>query len=248
MAEGGRRPAGGDPGRGGAALLVIPAFNEAQHLSRVLSAVAETAENLEVVVIDDGSSDATAEVATRAGAVVIRHPFNLGYGAALQTGYKYARRRGASLLAQMDADGQHDPADLPELLAPIRAGELDLVIGSRFLAPGSYRMGALKNAGRVVFRAAAHVFGLRITDPTSGFQAMNGAVLDLYVGDAFPSDYPDVNVLMMAHRTGLRIGERPVEMSAGLRTSSLHVGFKPIYYVYKMLLSIWATSRRTGTR
>jgi hypothetical protein len=247
MAEGGQRPARGDPGQRGAALLVIPAFNEAEHLPRVLAAIAEAAEELEVVVIDDGSSDATAEVAARAGAAVIRHSFNLGYGAALQTGYKYARRRGASLLAQMDADGQHDPADLPRLLAPIRAGECDLVIGSRFLASGSYQTGALKHAGHAVFRAAGRLFGLRITDPTSGFQAMNRAVLDLYVGDAFPCDYPDVNVLMMAQRAGLRIAERPVEMSAGLRASSLHVGFKPVYYVYKMLLSIWAASSRPRT-
>jgi hypothetical protein len=118
------------------------------------------------------------------------------------------------------------------------------VIGSRFLASGCYQTGALKRAGHAVFRAAGRLFGLRITDPTSGFQAMNRAVLDLYVGDAFPCDYPDVNVLMMAQRAGLRIGERPVEMSAGLRASSLHVGFKPVYYVYKMLLSIWAASSR----
>jgi glycosyltransferase involved in cell wall biosynthesis len=199
-------------------------------------------------VIDDGSSDATAEVAARAGAVVIRHSFNLGYGAALQTGYKYARQRGASLLAQMDADGQHDPTDLPKLLAPIRAGECDLMIGSRFLASDSYETGALKHAGHAVFRAAGRLFGLRITDPTSGFQAMNRAVLDLYVGDAFPSDYPDVNALMMVHRAGLRIAECPVEMSAGLRASSLHVGLKPVYYVYKMLISIWAASSRTKAR
>jgi len=223
-------------------LIVIPAFNEARRLPDVLRKVAERAPGFETVVVDDGSIDATGEVAAQAGARVLRHPFNLGYGGALQTGYKYAWRVGAELLVQMDADGQHDPADALALVDPVERGELDLVIGSRFLGAGDYHMGALRSTGRALFQGIVRYFGLRVTDPTSGFQAMNRAVLELYMGDAFPTDYPDVDVLLAAHRHGLRIGERPVTMAESVRASSLHSGLAPLYYVYKMLLSVWATS------
>jgi len=225
-------------------MLIIPAFDEEQRLPDVLRRVASAAPGFEVVVVDDGSRDATAEAARAGGATLIRHPFNLGYGAALQTGYKYARRASADLVVQMDADGQHDPADVPALAAPIEADELDLVIGSRFLGVGDYRMDALRRTGRAVLQALIRAFGLRISDPTSGFQALGRRVLDLYVGDSFPSDYPDVDVLLAAHRHGLRIGERAVDMAKSERDSTLHGGLAPVYYAYKMLLSLWAASSR----
>jgi glycosyltransferase involved in cell wall biosynthesis len=222
--------------------IVIPAYQEEARLPALLAALAAAAPGFRVVVIDDGSRDGTAEAARRAGATVLRHPFNLGYGAALQTGYKWALRAGAALLVQMDADGQHDPADVAALAAPIEAGELDLAIGSRFLGAGDYRMSRLQRLGRDFFRALLAAFGLRVTDPTSGFQAMNSAVLALYASDMFPSDFPDVDVLLCAHRHGLRVGERPVRMHASPRASTLHAGLAPVYYVYKMLLSVWAAS------
>jgi len=230
--------------------LVIPAYQEEARLPAVLAQLATAVPGFRIVVVDDGSRDATGVVARRAGATVLRHPFNLGYGAALQTGYKWALRSGATLLVQMDADGQHDPGEVAALVAPVEAGELDLVIGSRFLGAGDYRMGGLRRIGRDFFRALLSAFGLRVTDPTSGFQAMNRAVLELYASDMFPSDFPDVDVLLCAHRHGLRVGERPVRMLASPRASTLHAGLAPIYYVYKMLLSVWAASstdrRRKG--
>jgi glycosyltransferase involved in cell wall biosynthesis len=232
----------------GTRFLIVPAYEEADRLGDVLDRVRECASGFEVVVIDDGSQDATSAVARSAGARVLRHSFNLGYGAALQTGYKYAHRAGAKLVVQMDADGQHDPAEIPGLCAPIENGELDLVVGSRFLDPGAYRMGTLRTAARKLFQSIARAFGLSVTDPTSGFQAMNRNTLDLYVEDLFPSDYPDVDVLIAAHRSGLRIGERSVVMSGSVRESTLHAGWAPVYYVYKMLLSLWvasSNSRRT---
>jgi hypothetical protein len=222
--------------------VLIPAYQEQARLPAVLAALAAAAPGFRVVVVDDGSRDGTSAAARSAGATVLRHPFNLGYGAALQTGYKWALRSGATLLVQMDADGQHDPADVAALAAPVEAGELDLVIGSRFLGAGDYVMGRLQGLGRDFFRTLLSSFGLRVTDPTSGFQAMNGAVLELYASDMFPSDYPDVDVLLCAHRHGLRVGERPVRMHASPRASTLHAGLAPVYYVYKMLLSVWAAS------
>lgn len=224
-------------------ILIIPAYNEEATLPGVLAQVAAAELGLEVVVVDDGSADGTAACAAAHGARVIRHPFNLGYGAALQTGYKYAFDRQACILVQMDADGQHDPAQIPRLAAPLESGELDLVLGSRFLEPSGYAMTPLQTLGRRFFGRLGRRVGLQITDPTSGFQAMNRATLALYVRTFFPPDYPDLDVLVAALRHGLRIGERAVTMRASPRRSTLHGGLRVIYYVYKMLLSIWAVSR-----
>jgi glycosyltransferase involved in cell wall biosynthesis len=232
----------------GPRVLIIPAFNEGKNLEHVLTAIANAKIGFETVVIDDGSPDDTGAVATRLGATLIRHPFNLGYGAALQTGYKYALEADASLVVQMDADGQHDPQEIPKLIDPILKGECDLVVGSRFLTGSDYRMGFARNAGRTLFRSLARMFGLKVSDPTSGFQAMSRAVLEVYSHDFFPTDYPDVDVLLTAYRHGLRVCERPVRMSEGARASRLHGGLRNVYYVYKMLLSTWSASARGGRR
>ena len=224
--------------------LIIPAFEEASRLPQVLRDVADSDARVRVVVIDDGSRDSTSDVARAAGAVVLRHPCNLGYGAAVQTGYKYALRHGARWLVQMDADGQHDPKAIGQLLEPLASGEWDLVVGSRFLAAGDYRMSLPKRLGRDLFRGIARLLGMEVTDPTSGFQAMNRSVLELYCGDFFPNDFPDVDVLLAAHRQGLRILEVPVQMSEGVRASTLHSGLRTLYYPYKMLLSLWAAPPR----
>jgi glycosyltransferase involved in cell wall biosynthesis len=229
-------------------VLVVPAYNEAVSLPTLLQALRRKASGYELVVVDDGSGDETAAIARRDADVVLRHPFNLGYGAALQTAYKYALRHGAELLVQMDADGQHAPEEIATLVAPVEADELDLVVGSRFLEERGYRMGRLRRLGRDAFRGLARLGGMELTDPTSGFQAMNRRALVLFQEDWWPADYPDVDVLLIAHRAGLRVGERPVHMGPSPRASTLHSGWKPLYYVYKMLLSLWAASgdRRSG--
>jgi len=221
-------------------ILVIPAYDESATIERVLDAVAAADVGCEVVVVNDGSRDDTAVLAARAGAVVLSHPFNLGYGAALQTGYKYALQRGAGILVQMDADGQHDPTEVRSLMEPVLRGELDLVVGSRFLEANDYEMQGLRRIGRQVFIALARLLGLRVSDPTSGFQVMNRRVLDVYSTDFFPTDYPDVDVLLAAYRHGLRVGELPVHMLAAERESTMHGGLRSIYYVYKMILSTWS--------
>jgi glycosyltransferase involved in cell wall biosynthesis len=231
----------------GGGLVIVPAYREEATLPRLLAELSRVVPELEVVVVDDGSGDGTARVAAAAGARVLRHPFNLGYGAALQTGYKYAMERGADWVVQMDGDGQHLPAEIPALLEPLRRGECDVVVGSRFLAESGYRMGPLRTIGRHLFRVVARVAGLSVTDPTSGFQALGRRAVELFADDWFPSDYPDVDVLLMASRAGLRVREQPVRMAAESRPSTLHAGWKPLYYVYKMLLSTWAaTARRKG--
>lgn len=226
-------------------IVALPALNEARRLPGVLEAIARAVPGAEIVVVDDGSSDDTARVAEAHGARALRHPFNLGYGAALQTAYKYAVERGADLLVQLDADGQHDPGDIPALAAPVARGECDVAIGSRFVAPSGYEMGRARGVGRALFAWLGRLAGVRVTDPTSGFQALSRRTLELYVGEFFPHDYPDVDVLVAAARRGLVIREVPVTMRPSPRASTLHGGTRAIYYIYKMLLSLWAASRRT---
>jgi glycosyltransferase involved in cell wall biosynthesis len=205
----------------GRPLLIIPAYNEARNLPAVLRDLRAAALDLEVVVLDDGSTDETAAVA-----------------------YKLALARRAPLLVQMDADGQHRPDEIAELVEPVRRGDADLAVGSRFLEPTSYDMGPLKRLGRGLFRILAGWAGLRVTDPTSGFQAMNERVLQLYVTDFFPTDFPDIDVLLTAHRHGLRIRECPVHMDPAPRKSSLHSGLRPLYYVYRTALALWVAASR----
>ncbi len=226
--------------------IVIPAFNEAARIGTLLAEVRRALPDHELVVIDDGSGDATGDLAARAGARVLRHPFNLGYGAALQTGFKYALESGAPWVVQMDADGQHLPSEVPALVARLAAGDCDIAIGSRFLAPSGYEMGALRTTGRSLIRSLGRLAGLDLTDPTSGFQALGRGALALYAGDWFPTDYPDVDVRIVAARSGLTIREVAVQMAAGTRTSTLHSGWKPLYYAYKMLLSLWAVTSRSA--
>jgi glycosyltransferase involved in cell wall biosynthesis len=220
--------------------VIIPAFNEANSLPGVLQEVRDSGINAEVVVVDDGSSDGTDHVAQSHGATLLRHPFNMGYGTALQTGYKYALETGSTTIIQMDADGQHSAFEIPKLLEPLERDDCDLIVGSRFLDQTGYRMGFAKSIGREFFRFTAKLSGLSITDPTSGLQAMNREVAAFYSGDFFPHDYPDVDVLLAAHRAGFRVQECSVAMSEGVRASTLHGGVRDFYYVYKVMLSLWS--------
>jgi glycosyltransferase involved in cell wall biosynthesis len=219
-------------------LVVIPAFNESALIAAVVTRVRHALPDADVLVVDDGSRDATAELARSAGARVVSHPFNLGYGAALQTGYFWGVRRGYPAVVQMDADGQHDPADVPRLLAPVLDGRADIVIGSRFVEDSGYAMG-VRTAGRVFLRALLRALGgPNVTDPTSGFQALRREVIQFCCAEFYPSDFPDIDVLLTLHRHGFRVLEVPVVMAAsppGRR--SMHAGLRDVYYTYKMMLS-----------
>jgi len=182
---------------------------------------------------------------------VVSHPFNLGYGAALQTGYKYALKKDYGEIVQMDGDGQHDPSFIEALLEMIRKGDADVVIGSRFLDAEGRRAGQLYRApfirklGMNFFRVITSLLiHQRVTDPTSGYQAMNRRVLEWVSSDKFPFDYPDADVIIMLHRAGFRIKEVPVRMFESQSKKSMHGGWKPLYYVFKMILSILVTLMR----
>jgi len=225
-------------------LVIIPAYNEARFVGETVRRVL-AAGNYPVLVIDDGSADETREVALAAGALVASHPFNLGYGSALQTGYKYALDHDYEVLVQLDADGQHDPVWIGDLIAPVLSGRADLSIGSRFKKPSGYEMGAARSAGRRFFRLLLQWFGgPAIEDPTSGLQALSRRTFAFYTEDFFPFDFPDIDVLLLAHKRGFRIEEVPVEMGASPEgRTPMHTGLTTLYYPYKMLLSTFRNWR-----
>ncbi|NJD54795.1 MAG: glycosyltransferase family 2 protein [Nitrospirae bacterium] len=225
-------------------VIIIPAYNEAgrlRHTIRGIQAVADAP----IVVVNDGSLDGTAQEARDTGATVLDLPFNLGYGAALQTGYRYALKEGYVRAVQMDADGQHDPVSIPILLKDVQTGTVDVVIGSRFLGESDYRPPLIRKIGMVLFRnIASFLTGQKITDPTSGFQALNLRAMQFYASDAYPVDFPDADVLIMLHRSGMRFKEVPVRMHQSPKKISMHSGIVPLYYLFKMVLSIFVTLLR----
>jgi glycosyltransferase involved in cell wall biosynthesis len=193
---------------------------------------------IDVVVIDDGSPDETAREARAAGASVVSHPYNLGYGSALHTGYCFAWRHGYERVLQMDADGQHEAAMLPRLLAALDAGA-DVALGSRYLEGAAPPSSLARRIGTRLFAwIATRWIGSRITDPTSGFQGLSRRALESVVHDGFPEDYPDTDVLVAHHRAGLRLVEVPVRMHARQGGLSMHRGARIAYYGYKMLLTL----------
>lgn len=230
-------------------LVIIPAYNEAGSIPEVVERLFSRAPGFDVVLIDDGSSDDTKRVALASGAAVVSHPYNMGYGSALQTGYRYALRRGYPLVVQLDADGQHDPADVPRLASPIIEGRADVVYGSRFHSEGTYRMPFLRRIGSLWFRTLVRrLTGLPVNDPTTGLQALSQAVLELYVTEIFPTDYPDADMLVFLHRNGFRIEEIPVQMEERPESPSMHSGIKVLYYVYKMTLAVLMNAIRGNER
>jgi glycosyltransferase involved in cell wall biosynthesis len=202
--------------------------------------VREVLGEAEVLVVDDCSRDHTSDVARKAGARVVRHPINLGYGAGLLTGYHYAARAGFESVVQLDADGQHDPSEIPKLLERLAEG-YDLVLGSRFgEAVGAYKPEMMRAIGMRLFgRIVTLALRQKISDPTSGFQALSGRLVRFHVaGRHFPPDYPDADILVLVGCSGFRIAEVPVTMFEKPGGATIHSGLRPLYYVVKMLLSI----------
>jgi glycosyltransferase involved in cell wall biosynthesis len=226
-------------------IIIIPAYNEEMGLAQVITDIRNANPDIDLLVINDGSVDRTAEVAAAAGAMVLNHNFNMGYGVTIQTGYKFAYEKGYRYLVQIDGDGQHDPSFIGQLLEPIRNGDVDFAIGSRFLWFDSYRPSFSRRLGILFFRKLVTVIiGREITDPTSGYQAFNREVIKFFSTDIFPYDYPDADMLITLNLAGFRIREIPVRMFANPSGKTMHSGAKPLYYMIKMTLSILVTLLR----
>ena len=226
----------------GRTCIIIPALNEEENILRVIKGIRQFSD-ADIIVIDDGSRDLTGQKAAAAGALVVSHPFNMGYGVTLQTGYKYALRKNYEFLVQIDGDGQHDPKYIPELLKPVENGECDLVVGSRFLGETGYEAGLLKSIGIAIFRHMIMLMNKeKVTDPTSGYQCLNKRVFKACTEDLFPRQYPDANVLIILHHLGFKIREVPVTMMPHPEGRSMHQGlFKLTFYFFSMFLSFFIT-------
>jgi glycosyltransferase involved in cell wall biosynthesis len=221
-------------------LAIVPARNEEAAVGGVVEELRRFDPLLDVVVIDDGSADATAEVAAAAGAAVVRLPFNLGIGGAVQTGFKYALEHGHEVVLRLDGDGQHDPRELPNLLAPLERGEADVVVGSRFAdGNGDYKPPLARRAGiRWFARLVSLLTRQKLTDTTSGFQAVNERAIRLFAAD-YPHDYPEVEAAVMVVRHRLRILEVPVRMRGRETGESSITTLRSFYYAIKVTLALF---------
>jgi glycosyltransferase involved in cell wall biosynthesis len=235
-------PAARDPRLAGLArIAIVPAFNEEESVARVIDELSAFDPDLEVVVVDDGSTDRTAAVAEERGAHVVRLPFNLGIGCAVQTGFRYAFEHGFRLAVRVDGDGQHDPAQLGLLLEPLLVDEADIVVGSRFAGTGEggYRSSRSRRLGISILAGTVSLLvGRRVTDPTSGFQALNRTAIALFAAD-YPHDYPEVEATLMVHRHKLRLAEAPVQMRERTGGRSSIGALAAVYYMVKVLLALF---------
>jgi glycosyltransferase involved in cell wall biosynthesis len=219
-------------------IAIVPAFNEEECVPRVIDEIRAFDPEVEIVVVDDGSVDRTTAVAAAKGAQVVRLPFNLGIGGAVQTGFRFAFENGFELAVRVDGDGQHDPAELPKLLEPLLAGEADIVVGSRFAGRGGYRSSRSRRVGiTILARAVSLLVRQRVTDPTSGFQALNRHAIALFAAD-YPHDYPEVEATVMVFKHRLRLKEVPVQMRERAAGRSSIGALAAVYYMVKVLLAI----------
>jgi len=222
-------------------LAVVPAYNEAETVGSVVNSIHVHAPQFDVLVVDDGSTDATGQVAQAVGARVVRPAFNLGIGGAVQCGFVYAQEHGYDYVVQVDGDGQHCAEEIEKLLATMREEpELDMVCGSRFLTKErGYPAPISRRTGIHLFAfLLSRIIGQRVSDPTSGFRLYNRRGIALFAGD-YPHDYPEVEAVLMVHFHRLRMQEVPVRMlSRGAGVSSIRSG-KSAYYMIKVLLAVF---------
>ncbi len=219
-------------------LVIIPAYNEEESLGRVIQSVREAVPTADIVVINDGSTDATPSIAEDCGATLVSLPYNLGIGAAMQTGFLFARERGYDVAVQVDGDGQHDPREIEALLIALKAGDADVVIGSRYLEDRGYITPKLRRLGIVILATIISlVTRRRVTDPTSGFRALNRRAIAFCATD-YPFDYPEPESVVQFCRAGLRIKEIPVTMNPRYGGQSSITPLRSAYYMVKVILAI----------
>lgn len=230
-------------------IAIVPAWNESGAIGKVVGEIKGLDLAIDVVVIDDASTDDTAAVAESHGATVLRLPFNVGIGGAVQTGFRYALEERYEVAVRLDGDGQHAASEIPKILGPVAAGDADLVIGSRFVDPaGTYRPPLARRIGIGVFARLVSVLGgQRVTDTTSGFVALDRAGIELFARE-FPHDYPEVEATLVALRSGLRVTQVQVDMRERTTGSSSITFVRSLYYIVKVMLALLVASLRRYPR
>lgn len=231
---------------GGRTLIVLPAFNEADSIATVLAEVARVLPEHDYLVVDDGSADDTAAKARAAGARVAQLPFNLGVGGAMRLGFKYALAHGYANVVQIDADGQHDPAGVPALLAAL--DHADIAIGARFAGVGEYQArGPRRWAMRLLSSVLSRAARTRLTDTTSGFKACGPRAVRLFA-EHLPAEYlgDTIEALVIAVRNKLTITQVPVEMRVRFAGTPSHGPFKSALYLARAVIALFVAFVRSG--
>ena len=220
-------------------LVIVPAFNECGNIGRTVKEIRQMTKDVDILVINDGSLDSTAVEAYEAGGMVVSLPFNLGIGAAVQTGFKYAQEHQYDIAVQIDGDGQHDASFLEKIVSPIRRDEAVMVVASRFLEKtGGFRSSFSRRVGINFFVHLINgLIGVKVSDPTSGFRAYNNRMIALF-SEYYPHDFPEPEAIVVAQQAGARIVEISVVMRAREAGNSSIRYFKTIYYMIKVTMAI----------
>ena len=216
---------------------IVPAWNEAANLPGVIADLRRHQPDMQIVIVNDCSTDNTAVVAARFGVTVLNLPINLGIGGAVQTGLKYARDNGCDLAIQFDGDGQHLASQIEKIITPVLGGEADVVIGSRFLGESEYQSSFARRTGiRVLQWLNSMMVGSRITDNTSGFRAFNRAAIE-FLADYYSQDYPEPQAVIELYRNKFRLLEVPVVMAQRTHGTSSIPSHRSLYYMLKVIMA-----------
>jgi glycosyltransferase involved in cell wall biosynthesis len=227
--------------------VILPTYNEEACIASVVDEVNRIrAEGIRLtpVVVNDCSRDKTGQLISRLHCVALHLPINLGIGGAVQTGIKYAFNNGFDLAVQIDADGQHPPAEIPRLAEALQRNGWDVAIGSRFIERQGFQSTFMRRTGiRLIQAVLKLVTGQTVTDPTSGMRLMNRRAMEaLY--DCYPDEYPEPEAIVLYSRNGLRFGEVPVKMRERLGGTSSIQGLQGAYYIFKVTIAILFTHLR----
>jgi len=218
-------------------LVIVPVYNEENSIKDVIFEIRKYLEDAEIIVIDDGSNDNTAEYASKEKTIVLSHPFNMGIGASFQSGCQFASIHGYDYIVRIDGDGQHDPSFIKDILEPLRKNEADIVIGSRFLIKAGYKSSFPRLIG---IQLISFILSInrknKVTDPTSGFCAMNKIAFNFFAKECV-EDYPEPEILI--HHNNFRMKEIPVLMKKRSYGNSSISPFDSVHYVFKVLFSLF---------
>ena len=219
-------------------LVIIPAYNEAENIVHTVESLKEACPEVDYIIVNDCSSDATEQVCGAHGFEYLSLPINLGIGGGMQTGDRYAAEHGYDIAVQMDGDGQHNAEYIRELIAPIEQGEAELVIGSRFINKEGFQTSGMRRAGIGVLNTVLRIFGhVRITDATSGFRAASKGVIAFFAQN-YAQDYPEPESIIAVNANGFRVKEVPVVMNERTAGVSSISPWKSVYYMIKVTLAI----------
>lgn len=219
-------------------LVIVPAYNEEASIGTVVRRIKSDMPDADIVVVNDGSTDATSQNAVKAGTMVLDLPFNLGIGGAMQTGYIFAHQNSYDIAVQIDADGQHDSGYIRRLIDPIVHNHADMAIGSRYVDKTDYKSSFVRKAGTTFFsKLVCFLTGQQVKDATSGFRVVNKKIIE-YFAQYYPTDYPEVDVLVKLYKKNFRVIEIAVQMHKRHSGKSSITPVRSIYYMVKVSLSV----------